>query len=118
MQQANGEHEMFILGWSSATGDADYALAPLFHSDSMGEPGNRSFYSNPELDAILDEAAKEVDEDKRNELYAEAQAILNEEVPVVFTTTKNYLNGVRDEVKNIAVSPSGDFLFHDTYIEQ
>ncbi|MFP7289067.1 glutathione ABC transporter substrate-binding protein [Shouchella clausii] len=114
----NGEHEMFILGWSSATGDADYALAPLFHSDSMGEPGNRSFYSNPELDAILDEAAKEVDEDKRNELYAEAQAILNEEVPVVFTTTKNYLNGVRDEVKNIAVSPSGDFLFHDTYIEQ
>ena len=29
---AEGEHDMFILGWSNATGDADYGMYALFHS--------------------------------------------------------------------------------------
>src|SRR5699024_12724884 len=51
---ANGEHDMFILGWSTPTGDADYAMYALFHSDNFGEPGNRTFTDDPELDALLD----------------------------------------------------------------
>src|SRR5699024_11530732 len=42
-QTAEGKHDMFVLGWSTVTGDADYGLYPLFHSENVGDPGNRSF---------------------------------------------------------------------------
>ncbi|AIC96565.1 glutathione ABC transporter substrate-binding protein [Shouchella lehensis] len=106
---ANGKHEMFILGWSSATGDADYALAPLYHTDNHGSAGNRAFYSNSELDAILDEAVKELDESARMDFYAEAQEIANEEVPLVFTHYTQYLHGIRDEVQGIVVTPTDNW---------
>ena len=47
---ANGNHDMFILGWTTVTGDADYGLYALFHSKNQGAAGNRSFYDNPEVD--------------------------------------------------------------------
>ncbi len=115
---ANGEHEMYILGWSSATGDADYALAPLFHTDNHGTAGNRSFYSNPELDQLLEDAAQEIDEDTRAEMYKEAQEIIVNDAPVVFSYYQEYLNGVRDEVKGFKRSMTGDILLQETYIEQ
>ena len=33
---ADGEHDMFILGWSNPTGDADYGMYALFHSSQKG----------------------------------------------------------------------------------
>jgi len=58
----------------------------LFHSRSIHPENseNRSFYRNPKLDAILDEARPEVDRARRIELYAEANAILASEAPWVF----------------------------------
>ena len=43
-KSAAGEHDMYILGWSNPTGDADYGMYALFHSSQKGNPGNRSFY--------------------------------------------------------------------------
>ncbi|WZX99783.1 glutathione ABC transporter substrate-binding protein [Bacillus sp. FSL W7-1360] len=114
----NGEHEMFILGWTSLTGDADYAMAPLYHTDKAGAPGNRSFYSNKELDQILEEAARELDENKRLALYKKAQEIAIEELPLVYTTYSQYLNAVRKEVKDFYRSADGKILLHETYIEE
>ena len=34
---SRGDHEMFILGWVSVTGDADYGLYPLLHSSCFVE---------------------------------------------------------------------------------
>ncbi|GAF23865.1 LOW QUALITY PROTEIN: oligopeptide ABC transporter, periplasmic oligopeptide-binding protein OppA [Bacillus sp. JCM 19047] len=112
---ANGEHEMFILGWSSATGDADYALAPLYHTDNFGSSGNRAFYSNAELDEILNEAVAEVDENARMDLYAQAQEIANEEVPLVFTHYTQYLHGVRDQVQGIIVTPTDNWVLNEAH---
>ncbi|MCQ7029799.1 ABC transporter substrate-binding protein, partial [Escherichia coli] len=75
---------MFILGWSNSTGDPDNGIAPLFHSDNIGADGNRSFYSNPELDSILDEARQSTEEAEREELYMQAQQILVDEAPAIF----------------------------------
>ena len=58
---AAGEHDMFILGWSNGTGDADYGLYALFHSSQHGEAGNRSFYTNAKVDELLDTGRREAD---------------------------------------------------------
>src|SRR5690625_7672655 len=39
---AQGDHDMFVLGWSTVTGDADYGMYALLHSSMHGDPGNRS----------------------------------------------------------------------------
>ncbi|MGL5956958.1 MAG: ABC transporter substrate-binding protein, partial [Brevinema sp.] len=76
-----GEHDAFILGWTTVTGDADYGISTLVHTDAFGGPGNRSFYSNPRVDQLLDQARIEVDPVKRNEMYKEIQIILDQEQP-------------------------------------
>jgi peptide/nickel transport system substrate-binding protein len=49
------------------------------------DPGNLVFYSNPEMDRLLDEARQTADFDERKELYDEVQVILAEELPSIST---------------------------------
>ncbi|MGF6907049.1 ABC transporter substrate-binding protein [Fusobacterium sp. PH5-44] len=76
-----GNHEMFILGWSTVTGDADYGLFPLLHSANHGGAGNRAFYSNSAIDEMLEKARNTVDQNERKELYAQVQVLSQEEIP-------------------------------------
>src|SRR5690625_1760559 len=78
----SGEHEMYMLGWSGTNGDPDYFLSSLLHGDNVGD-SNREFYQNEEVDKLLNEAKVEIDQDKRAELYKEAQAIIAKDVPMV-----------------------------------
>ena len=81
---ATGNHQMFINGWSTTTGDADYAIHPLFHSSVPAGSGNRSFYNNPALDALLDTGRANPDMNQRRELYAQAQQMLVDDAAKVF----------------------------------
>ncbi|NIK11933.1 glutathione ABC transporter substrate-binding protein [Alkalibacillus almallahensis] len=104
---ANGEHDMFVLGWSTVTGDADYGLYALFHSSAVGSTGNRSFVENEELDQLLDEGRRETDEEKRKEIYSEAQTLLADIAPMVYIHHQDHLKGVRENVENYSVDPLG-----------
>ncbi|NJP37844.1 ABC transporter substrate-binding protein [Alkalicoccus luteus] len=81
-QTEAGEHDLFMLGWSGVNGDPDYFFGNLLHSDAI-PGGNRNFYRNDEVDALLDEAKVTIDEDERAELYMEAQEIIHEEAPMI-----------------------------------
>ncbi|MGK7379983.1 ABC transporter substrate-binding protein [Planococcus sp. 1R117A] len=79
---ANGEADAFLLGWTGDNGDADNFLYVLLDQDNIGS-NNYTYYKNQELHDILIEAQTEVDEDKRNELYKQAQVIIHEDAPWV-----------------------------------
>jgi peptide/nickel transport system substrate-binding protein len=79
-----GEADMFMLGWSTVTGDADYGIFPLFHTNNIGPAGNRSFFSNARVDALLEEGRVERDLARRDEIYREVTQILIDEAPWVF----------------------------------
>jgi peptide/nickel transport system substrate-binding protein len=53
-----------------------------FHTDSI-PGGNILFYSNPELDKLIDASAATVDTAKRAELFDKIQAIIYEDMPIV-----------------------------------
>ena len=59
--------------------DPHQTLGKLY-SYLVGEGGNRVNYVDPDLDAMLDEAAAEMDEETRLELYAEIQQYLYDRV--------------------------------------
>ncbi len=103
----NGEHDMFILGWVTVTGDPDYGLYPLFHSSTFGAGGNRTFWSTTEVDALLDEARTSNDMTVREENYKEVQQIVAEEAPWIFTWEGEDLTGVRSNIEGFVNNPAG-----------
>jgi len=112
-----GEHDMFILGWSNSTGDPDNGISPLFHSDNIGDTGNRSFYNTPELDSILDEARQSTEESEREELYMEAQQILVDEAPAIFIRHGENLNAHGNHVEGFEGDAYNIFNFRGTSIQ-
>ena len=79
-----GLHDMYMLGWITTTGDADYGLHPLFHSSQHGPAGNRTFFTNEALDELLDRGRVSTDSQERYEIYAQAVDIINHYAPKVF----------------------------------
>jgi peptide/nickel transport system substrate-binding protein len=75
-----------FTGWHQDFPDPSNFMDILFHTRSIHPENseNRSFYSNPRLDTILDRARAEVDRQKRLALYAEANAIIAADAPWAF----------------------------------
>jgi len=79
---ARGDHEMFLLGWGTVTRDPDYGIYELVSTSTMGSAGNRSFYSNPTVDKLLEEGRTELDPEKRKAIYKEIQEIIRKDIPM------------------------------------
>lgn len=115
---AVGEPDLFLLGWTTVTTDADYGLYPLFHSNSHGEAGNRTFYSNERVDELLDLGRFTSDQDERLEYYREAQEIIREEVPWVFLQTRENVTGINNRVKGFEHHPTGSYFLDVVTLEE
>jgi peptide/nickel transport system substrate-binding protein len=114
---ANGEHDMFILGWSNMTGDADYNQYFLFHSEAQGNPGNRSFYGNSEVDKLINDGRRATDPKERAEIYAKAQEIELEEAPMIFLRNDENLVVLNKNVKGFWMHPAGTLMIDQVTIQ-
>lgn len=108
-----GQSEIFLGSWGTVTLDADYGLYPVFHSDNVGAPGNRSRIVNAELDELLEAARQESDYKTRVNLYEEVQNKLAEESPYAYLYFPDNLSSVRSEVEDFWQYPSGYFYVRD-----
>lgn len=104
---ARGDHYMFILGWVAVTGDPDYAL-DIFHTRSFGAAGNRFFWSNPEVDALLDAARGEINPQVRYNLYIEAQRLIHAGAPLLVAQEGETVIAARRNVRNLIPNPAGE----------
>lgn len=68
--------QIFRMGWCEDYPDAHNFASDVFHSTSAHNDTN---WSNPEFDALLEEAKVLEDQDARRDLYAQAEHILNYE---------------------------------------
>jgi len=91
----SGKCDLFMMGWAGDTGEPDNFLYPLFHSESFGDGGNNSFYSNREVDNLILKARMTTNFEERNKLYQDIEKIIVDDAPWVFLT-HNY--------KQIAIS--------------
>lgn len=107
----SGNLEMFGLGWTADTGDPDYALFASFHSSMHGEGGNMSFYTNPEVDRLLDLGRSSTDPEVRKDAYYKVQEIVWNEVPCVFLQCPEDLYAYNSNLKNFATNADGSIKF-------
>jgi len=114
---AKGEHQVSIGGWGNATGDGDYNQFNLFNSKSQGAAGNSAFYSNPEVDQLIESARKESDSEKRKALYSEAQKIEREEVPYVPIRNYEHLAVYGKSVNGLWLNPANYLMLEDITVK-
>ena len=73
---------LFLLGWEADFPDPSNFLTVLLHSRSR-DTNNNTFYSNPEVDRILDEADPLLDPARRFALFHEAEVRIMQDAPWV-----------------------------------
>jgi peptide/nickel transport system substrate-binding protein len=93
-------------GWWPDYADVQNFLYPMYHS-SQWPPNslNIGFYGNPEVDALLDQALAESDDEARYELYREAQALIDSDAPDMDLYQKSMNIMLRDWVKGYVYNP-------------
>ncbi|AFY56514.1 ABC-type dipeptide transport system, periplasmic component [Rivularia sp. PCC 7116] len=65
-----------------------------------------------QIDQLFQEGAKEADENKRKQIYAEFQQIVAEQLPVFFLVNPVSLQAVRNRVENVEYSAVGGLLWN------
>ncbi len=81
---AAGRVDAFFLDWFADYPDAENFLYPLFHSDNTGGGGNRAFFHDAAVDALIDRAAATVEPAGRASLYARADSLVYDRAPWIF----------------------------------
>ncbi len=80
------DYSVFLGGWASATGEASNPLRALVASWNPAKgygTTNRGRYSNPALDAVLDQALATADDAAREKLLQEATRITFADVAII-----------------------------------
>jgi peptide/nickel transport system substrate-binding protein len=107
----HGAFQMYGLRWIGGNEDPDI-FEYAFHSSKFPPNGaNRNYYSNPQVDALIDRARTEIDPKLRKPLYAEVQQILAQDLPYINLW---YLDNVlvhTKRVHGIKLNPAGNYDF-------
>ena len=121
----NDAHHFAGLYWWPDYADPIGFLETMYRGDvsSMNVDDypffNWGYYSNPELNVILDEFVRETDHSKHIELMHQAQRIVVEDAPAIFVFDTMNILTYRDWVKGYYFNPlyTGTTDFYNIYIE-
>jgi peptide/nickel transport system substrate-binding protein len=107
---ASGNFQLVTLQWVGIS-DPDM-LRRVFHSAQIPPNGfNRGFYSNPEVDRLIDQATLETDDTQRAALYREVQRRVAEDAPYISLWYKTNVAVAQHELSGIRLSPLAEFTF-------
>jgi peptide/nickel transport system substrate-binding protein len=90
-----GDQNLGDIFWWGADPESLYSL---YHSSQIESGFNWSHYTNPELDALLEEGYIETDEEARMELYRQAQVLIMDDAALIPIWGKMQLMAGKAEV--------------------
>jgi ABC-type transport system substrate-binding protein len=100
-----GEPNMFYLSWWADYPDPENFLFPLFHSSNFGAGGNRTRYSNPAVDSLIEKGQNTLNIEKRNLLYEKAEELIVADAPWVFLWHRTDFTIRQPWIKNYKIYP-------------
>ncbi|MDT6961571.1 glutathione ABC transporter substrate-binding protein GsiB [Cupriavidus sp. SZY C1] len=110
---------MYYVGWSSSTGESDWALRPLLASESMPPKLlNTAYYKNDQVDADIAGALRTTDRAEKARLYKDAQERIWKDAPWAFLVTEKVLYARAKRLTGAYVMPDGSFNFDEIDIKQ
>ena len=114
------DQPIFIMGAGPSMRDADGGLRGLYTTSDTGlNDRNYGFYSNAEVDALIEQGMQETDQQKRVEIYKEAMEILYREDPVAFWLFDMYgLAITSSKVEGVTLSPISTITFENATVKK
>ncbi len=106
-----------LLGWTGDNGDPDNFLAVLLGCDGVGG-SNRAQWCYKPFEDLIQKAKVVSDNDKRAELYKQAQTVFKEQAPWATIAHSVVFKPIRKEVKNFKIDPFGGHVFYGVDIEE
>ena len=113
-QLAQGQFQLNTGVWIGGNQDPIF-LKDLFTTGRI--PGenvsccNRSRYSNPAVDALIEQAINEIDRTKAKELYIQAWDMISNDLPLLPLWYPANMVVANKRIGNIKINPSGDWSF-------
>jgi len=107
--------DAIILGWGIGLDPDQYEI---WHSSKTGpDELNHISYTNPEVDALLEQGRRSCRQAERKTYYDRLQAILAEDQPIVFLYFRDALPVVSSRVRGIVPAPNGiRYNFNEWYV--
>ncbi len=106
---------LFVVTWIADYPDPENFLDVLFHT---GSPRNYSNYSNPKVDALLDQANVEQDAARRTGLYRQAQQQIVDDVAIIPLYHGMDYALVKPAVKGLSITAMGILRLETVWIER
>ncbi|QOK96910.1 glutathione ABC transporter substrate-binding protein GsiB [Ralstonia pseudosolanacearum] len=110
---------MYYTGWSSSTGESDWAIRPLLASESFPPKSfNTAYYKNAQVDADIAGALRTTDRAVKTQMYTDAQKRIWDDAPWAFLVTEKIIYARAKRLSGAYVAPDGSFNFDDIDIKQ
>ena len=108
-----GKADMAEMAWM--TNDPDTLPFLALRTEAFPDKGgfNSGYYSNPEVDKLLDAARASTDQAERATLYKEMQTIVHEDAPWVFVANWKQNAATAEAVQGFKLQPSFFLLLKD-----
>jgi peptide/nickel transport system substrate-binding protein len=105
-----GKAGLAEMAWM--TNDPDTLPYLTLRSDAVPEKGgfNSGYYSNPEVDRLLDQARRSTERNERVDLYRRIQRIVHDDAPWAFIANWKQNAVTTEQVQGFTLQPS--FLLH------
>ena len=103
--RAAGKFACALGGWQGDNGDPDNFLFALLGGPSKGA-GNLSFYENPKVDALLNQAVEITDQDERKKIYQQAEQLMVSDAPCAFLGYQKHQVVTRANITDFELQPT------------
>lgn len=107
----HGEFQLYSLRWIGGNEDPDIFEYAFDSARIIPNGANRQYYSNPRVDALIAKASTELDQNARQQDYAEIQQILAEDLPYINLWYFDNVMVYSKRVRGLKMNPSGNYDF-------
>ena len=109
---------LYYIGWSTSTGEADWALRPLLDSESWPPKlSNNAYYKNAKFDADIKNALATSDGAQKAKLYRDAQEQIWADAPWAPLVTERLLYARNKNLTGVYVMPDASFEFEQVELK-
>jgi peptide/nickel transport system substrate-binding protein len=100
----NREFDAVNMAWGGGLAGDPYQI---WHSSQIESGSNYIGFDNPQADAIIEQARRTLDDDKRNKMYHRFHRILHEEQPYTFVYTRPEQRFLDKRFQNVIIHKLG-----------
>ncbi|MDM7860084.1 ABC transporter substrate-binding protein [Alteromonas sp. ASW11-36] len=102
-----GLHDSVLIGWSADNVDPDNFYRPLLTCSAIPTGTNRAMWCNPAYDELIEQALLVNDTERRKQIYAQANRMLYEQMPLMPIAHAFRFQAQRNNVNNLTINTYG-----------